>query len=329
MEYFVWPIVFLLLPLPFLVRWLLPAQKQTTAFGAEALRVPFFKEIERFSIPLGQINPKNAKWELILFWLLCVLASARPVWYGEPEFITQSARNIVLALDASGSMAEQDFDVNNKPVTRLTLVKLLADDFLEKRTGDEVSLVVFGSEAFTYTPLTYDTTSARKLLREIDVGIAGEMTAIGDALALSAANVSKVPAQSRIVVLLSDGTSNAGQVQVEEALQLAQKLGVKVYTIGIGSAPKAIRTFLGFNQLVNPAADLDEATLKAIANQTGGAYFRAKTSEDLSAIYQTINALEPVESDDVVFVPRKELFYVPLIGALLFLLIAVLKRRVV
>ena len=324
---FLWSVVFLLLPLPLVFRWLLKPDLSAQQARIQALRVPFFQQIRSFALTGETAHRASAKWPLILFWICCVVSAARPVWHGQAQTITQNVRNIVLALDASGSMQEQDFDINNNPVSRLNLVKLLVDDFLQKRQGDEISLVIFGSEAYTYTPLTYDMKTLRQLLSEIDVGIAGEMTAIGDALALSVANAGKVPAESRIVILLSDGTANAGVVNVQEAVKMAKKAGVKVYTIGVGSSPVMMRSFMGFRQLVNPAADLDEQTLTEIAEQTGGKYFRAKTSQDLKEIYETINALEPVQNDGVLFRPRTELFYVPLLLAFLFLTLAVIQRR--
>lgn len=327
MEFFLWPFVFILLPLPYFVRhWMKPANnEQTTVINA--LRVPFFQQISAFALSTTQQYRPKAKIPLVLMWLFFICAAARPVWYGAVETFPQNARNIVLALDTSGSMQEQDFDVNNKPISRLSLVKTVADDFLAKRIGDRLSLVIFGSEAFTYTPLTLDTQTVRQLLKEVDIAIAGEMTAIGDALALSVANVAKLPAESRIVILLSDGYANAGVVSVPEALQLAKKLGIKIYTIGIGSEPKAIRDFFGFNQLINPAADLDEQTLSTIAEQTGGKYFRAKTTTELKEIYQTIDKLEPIEDKGQSFRPRKELFFIPLLGALVCLFWAIIKRR--
>ncbi len=324
---FLWPVVFLFFPLPLVFRWLFQPDLSAQQTRIQALRVPFFQQIRPFVFTGKAPHHSSAKWLLTAFWVCCLLSAARPVWYGQAETITQNVRNIVLALDASGSMQEQDFDIQNNPVSRLSLVKLLVDDFLQKRQGDEVSLVIFGSEAYTYTPLTYDMKTLRQLLSEIDVGIAGEMTAIGDALALSVANAGKVPAESRIVILLSDGTVNAGVVSVKEAVKMAQKAGVKVYTIGVGSSPLMMQSFMGFRQLVNPAADLDEQTLTEIAEQTGGKYFRAKTSQDLKEIYETINELEPVQNDGILFRLRTELFYIPLLMAFLFLTLAVLQRR--
>lgn len=330
MELFLWPFVFLLLPTPLIIRWLLPridseSEKQTKIV---ALRVPFFNRVSDFAVPTGGDVLKQTKWPLILAWVFCVCAAARPVWFDEAQFLPQNARNVVLALDTSGSMAEQDFAVPGQPRTRLDLVKDVVDDFIQKRTGDEISLVVFGSEAYTYTPLTYDLKTVRTLLDEVNIGMAGEMTAIGDALAMSIANVAKLPADSRIVILLSDGYANAGVVQVNEAIQMAKRTGVKVYTVGVASAPRQVRDFFGFQQIVNPGSDLDEQTLSQIASETGGQYFRATTAGELQAIYNLIDSLEKTEHDGQSFRPRKELFYVPLTLAMICLLIAWYKRRI-
>ncbi len=329
MELFLWPLMFLLLPLPLIVRRVFSRTEteSTTQTTIVALRVPFFNQVSHFTVPNAGGTPRPTKWPLILTWILCVCATARPVWYDTAQALPQNARNIVLALDTSGSMQEQDFDINGQPVTRLDLVKAVVDDFVQKRTGDEISLVVFGSEAYTYTPLTYDLKTVQKLLREVNIGMAGEMTAIGDALALGVGNVAKLPADSRIVVLLSDGKTNAGVVNVPEAIEIAKKTGVKVYTIGVASKPRQVKNFFGFNEIVDPAADLDEKALTYIAQSTGGQYFRATTSQELKGIYDLIDTLEKSEQDGQLYRPRKELFYWPLTGALFCFLIACYKRR--
>lgn len=327
MELFVWPIVFLLLPLPYLLRRMLKPVAENDNAGVQALRVPFFQLVEAFTLSGNRLNHRKTMWPLIFAWIFCVCAGARPVWYNDVSVVPQTGRHIVLTLDVSESMTIRDFDVNGREVNRLDVVKLLADDFLQKRTGDELSLVIFGNEAYTYVPLTRDTQTIRQLLGEIDIGIAGNMTAIGDALALSVANVSKLPAESRIVILLSDGSSNAGVVEVDEALKMAKKLGVKVYTLGIGSKAKVTRDFFGFAQQINPSADLDEETLRQIAQQTGGQYFRAYTTDNLKEIYDTINKLEPVEQKGEIYRPRTELFWWPFLLSIMCLLLGIIKRR--
>ena len=307
-----------IIPLPWIVRRVLPpAPTETKQTGA--IRVPFFKRLEKLSVSQGHLSQVNPIWPL-LAWLFFVIAAMRPVWLGEPIPVRNNARNIMLALDVSGSMAEEDFDLKGIPVTRLDMLKALTDDFIKTRTGDHVGLVIFGSEAYVYAPLSPDIKTLRELNSEIGIGIAGTQTAIGEALALATQNSASVPAKSRIVILMSDGYANAGSVNVEEGIKLAQNQGVKVYTVGIGSNAKIVQDFFGALQ-VNPSLDLDEKTLKQIADQTGGKYFRAKTTKELSEIYEAINALEPIEQNETFIAPRKELFYWPLaLGMLCFLL---------
>ena len=249
----------------------------------------------------------------------------RPVWLGAPIPIQNNARNIMLALDVSGSMAEEDFDLKGYPVTRLDMLKALTDEFIQSRTGDNIGLVIFGSEAYVYAPLSPDIKTLRELNSEIGIGIAGSQTAIGEALALATQNSASVPAESRIVILMSDGYANAGSVTVDDGLKLAKSQAVKIYTVGIGSTAKLVQDFFGTVQ-VNPSLDLDEATLKKIAEETNGRYFRAKTTKDLSEIYALINELEPIEQNEHFISPRKELFFWPLLIGMIFFLIAVRRR---
>ena len=321
---FLSPFVILLLPLPWVVRrFLKPVSKNTIKTGA--IKVPFFERIKKISgkeIGISKTNP----WWAILAWAFLVVAAMRPVWLGNPVPVQNKARNIMLALDVSGSMGEEDFDLKGRPVTRLDMLKVLTDDFIQTRAGDNVGLVIFGSEAYIYAPLSPDIKTLRELNSEIGIGIAGTQTAIGEALALATQNSASVPAESRIVILMSDGYANAGSVNVEDGLKLAKNQGIKVYTVGIGSTAKMVQDFFGVIQ-VNPSLDLDEGTLQKIADETGGRYFRAKTTEDLNEIYDKINELEPVEQNENFIRPRKELFYWPLILGMICYLLA-LRRHV-
>ena len=320
---FLWPIVAAVLPLPWLVRRFLSSVPEEAQIVG-AIKVPFFKRLAKISGTKAYFSTAKP-WPALLAWLCFVLAAMRPIWLGNPIAIHNNSRNIVLALDVSGSMAEEDFDLNGRPVTRLDMLKALTDDFIQSRSGDNVGLVIFGSEAYVYAPLSPDTKTLRELNSEIGIGIAGEQTAIGEALALATQNSASVPTESRIVILMSDGYANAGSVNVEDGLKLAKNQAVKVYTVGIGSTAKLVKDFFGTVQ-VNPSLDLDEKTLKEIADTTGGKYFRAKTTDDLNEIYALINELETIEQNEQFIRPRKELFYWPLALGMLFFLIAIRRR---
>ncbi len=324
MNIFEWPIVFACILLPFVVRWVLKPRANTAVGGA--LRVPFFKRVESFAAttPVGRGHGSGVL--LALAFICFVVAGARPVWYGEAQPIPQVARQILLSVDVSGSMQEHDFVVGNQRVSRLDMVKAVVNDFLKNRTNDYIGMVLFGTEAYVYVPLTPDVNTVRQLFAEVDVGIAGDMTAIGDALALSVQQVSQIPASARIVILLSDGVSNAGTVTIDKAIAVAKEQGVTVYTIGIGSAQE-IRGPFGIN--LGTSGELDEATLQRIATETGGRYFKATSTRDLVAVYALIDKLEEVPVEKQTVRPRMELFYIPLlIGLLLLGCAAVIRRNV-
>lgn len=326
MSTFIWPWAVLIIFIPFLTRWLMPAKRVSTNVIPEALKVPFFARLSSF-LTTGQIpSSKKIAFLLFLSWGFFVLACMRPVQFENETPLPREARNIMLTIDVSGSMAEQDFDLKGQPVTRLTMVKNVVDDFIQKRTDDNIGLVIFGSQAYLYTPLSFDKQTLRSLFDEVSIGIAGEQTAIGDAIAKAVEGVAAAPADSRIVILLSDGYANAGVINLEQATALAKKQNVKIYTVGIGSNKQQVNTFFG-SFTVNPSLDLDEASLQEIAHRTGGQYFRAKTTSELHDIYNTIDALEKNKDDAVVIRPRTEWFYVPLAISMILLLIAALLRR--
>ncbi len=328
MYQFIWPIVLLLLPLPLLLRQVLKASSFASLGAAGALKVPFFERIQ-------QLNASPARSERlippilwVIAWFCFVVAAARPVWLGEPVTLNKDARNIMLTLDVSGSMEESDFDMKGRPLTRLEMVKRLAKDFINERKGDNLGLVIFADEAYTYAPLSPDTKTLSGLMNEINLGIAGTQTAMGDALAMAVQAVASVPENARIVILMSDGFANAGVIQMQEALELAKNANVKVYTIGIGSDKKTVQDFLGFIQM-SGNLDLDEETLNQIAKQTGGQYFRAKSTEDLAEIYRLIDQLETSEAEDITVQPRKEMAFLFILAGLGFWLIAfMIGRRV-
>ncbi|WP_020564457.1 vWA domain-containing protein [Methylosarcina fibrata] len=309
MIHFEWPWLLAALPLPLLIRWLLPA-----ALPAEqaALKVPFLDDLAE-----AGMNPrrKSRSGRPFIFaaiaWLLLVVACTRPQWLGEPIEQAVSGRDLMLAVDLSGSMEEQDFILNKERVDRLTAAKAVAGDFIERRAGDRLGLILFGTQAYLQTPLTFDRKTVKTLLDESAIGLAGDNTAIGDAIGLAVKRLKNQPGNSRVLILMTDGANTAGEVSPLKAAELAAANRLKIYTIGIGADEMLVRSFFGTRK-VNPSRDLDEKTLIAIAKNTGGRYFRARNAEELSYIYLLLDKLEPIAKDKQYFRPRTELFYWPL-----------------
>ncbi len=322
MMHFYWPWLFLLLPLPLLIRFFSPAH--ITAQQA-ALKVPFLEDFDNQQTP---VIATEKPWLLRLAtvgWLCLVIACARPQWLGEPIEQSISGRDLMLAVDLSESMTVQDFSLDNQAVDRLTAIKAIAEDFIERRVGDRVGLVLFGTNAYLQTPLTFDRKTVAALLDESAIGLAGESTAIGDAIGLAIKRLQNQSDNSRVLILLTDGANTAGEVTPLKAAELAAAYHLKIYTIGIGADEMVVSNFFG-NRKVNPSADLDEKTLTAIAQKTGGRYFRARDTEELSKIYQLLDQLEPVEKDKRYFRPHSELYFWPLAMALLCAATISLKR---
>lgn len=319
-----WPWMFLMLPLPLLLRlWLPPAEP---AQGA-ALRMPFLQELAR---PGESARLRHRQWPLLLAmaaWLLIVAASARPQWLGDPVALPVSGRDVVLAVDLSQSMQERDFQIQGQWVDRLTATKWVAEDFIARREGDRIGLILFGEQAYLQTPLTFDRETLWTLLDEAQIGLAGRATAIGDAIGLGVKRLRDKGEGSRVLILLTDGANTAGEVDPLQAAELAAREGLTIYTIGIGADEMLVRGLFGTRR-VNPSSDLDEETLRAIADRTGGRYFRARDTAELEAIYRLLDELEPVEQDPETFRPVAALFYWPLAGALaLIVMLVMIKLR--
>lgn len=320
---------FLLLPLPWLAMYVLPKAKPAEQ---AALRVPFLHKMR----PLASSNHRFSNWrwwQRVLaysIWVLLVVAASGPQWLGPPTPITQAGRNIMLAIDISGSMEITDMRLGNQQVNRLRMIKSVAGQFVNERVGDRVGLILFGTRAYLQTPLTFDRQTVQSQLNDASIGLAGQMTAIGDAIGLAIKRLMQYPAKSRVLVLLTDGASNSGSVLPIDAATMAAKQGIQIYTIGIGSSRAVAQTFWG-PQAVNLSADLDEDTLKKIANATQGQYFRATDGQSLQHIYQRINQLQPINSDKQFFRPVDNLYDWPLgLALLLSLLLAIITlRRVV
>ena len=312
---FAWSWVFLLLPLPFLVRWLLP---EATAMQEAGLRVPSFA---RFQV-LARRRPAEQLinwrvWLAAVAWILLVTAAARPERVGDELDVPVSGRNLMLAVDLSGSMDQKDFELANRRVDRLTATKAVASDFISRREGDRIGLILFGERAYLQVPLTLDRETVRILLLEAFIGLAGEKTAIGDAITLAVKRIheSEGDGGEQVLVLLTDGANTAGEVEPLKAAELARQVGLRIYTIGIGADQLEVASVIGGRRRINPSADLDEETLTAIAEQTGGRYFRATDTATLQEIYDLVDELEPVEEPEAGFRPVKSLYYWPLGGA--------------
>jgi Ca-activated chloride channel family protein len=319
MPEFAWPWVALLLPLPWLLRrWLPPAAP------GQALHLP--QPGLRLATIVGTRPRASTLWLLVLAWLCLLAAAARPQWLGPPQAQQHSGRAMLLAVDLSGSMQTPDMELGGQSIDRFGAVEAIAGDFIGRRGGDQLGLILFGSRAFLVTPLTYDLSAVRAQLDGAVVGLAGTETAIGDAIAVAVKRLAALPQQARVLVLLTDGVNNAGSIAPRDAAHAAAAAGVRIYTIGIGATRMRVPGFFG-SQVVNPSADLDTDMLQGIARETGGRFFRATDSQQLADAYRAIDALEPMPQRAPALRPRRELFRWPLVLAALALLLAIVPRQ--
>jgi Ca-activated chloride channel family protein len=309
-----WPLALLALPLPLLAYWLLPVARQQDA----ALHVPFFHQAAHYEADagVGQRRSWPRRALMLLTWVALIVGATHPQYIGEPVELPTNGRDLMMAVDISGSMGTEDMQVGNTMTTRLRVVKAVVGDFVERRLGDRLGLILFGSKAYLQTPLTFDRNPVRTLLLETPLGIAGGKTAIGDAIGLAVKRLKSRPAESRILILLTDGQNNVGEVTPLQAARIAALEGVKIYTVGFGAEELVVPGLL-FNRTVNPSAELDSKTLIEIADLTGGIYQRARSAAELVSIYDELDRLEPIEQDQETYRPIKSLFYWPLGLALL------------
>ena len=310
-----WPAL-LLLPLPWLMRRLPPGRSREGS-----LRAPFFREWQSLRGEAGAGSGASRKLLaalLALCWLCLLAGLARPVWLGEAVAIPASGRDLLLAVDISGSMRVDDMAAGRRNLRRIDSVKEVVGEFIQRRRGDRLGLILFGSQAYLQAPLTFDGETVRRFLQEAELGFAGAKTAIGDAIGLAVKRLRQRPAESRVLILLTDGANTAGAVDPRKAAGLAAESGVRIHTVGIGADTMETRGFFGLgSRTINPSAELDEDALLAIADATGGRYFRARDPAALASIYRTLDELEPVEQEAARYRPRNSLFHWPL--ALAFL----------
>ncbi len=315
---FALPRLFWLLLLPFAAYWLLPKAKGR---HGDALRVPFINDLKYIkshaeALYVTSINSNvmlSLKFlYLFAMWGLLVVAAARPQLVGEPYRLKAENRDIMLVIDISNSMLQPDFSSRQQRIDRLTAVKAVVGRFMENRTEDRIGLILFGTRAYLQSPLTFDKEAVKEILLNADAGMAGNSTSIGDALGLALKNLKDEKDKSnKVIILLTDGENNDGSLSMQQAIELAEKEEIRIYTVGVG----ADATFLGLFSIQNN--DLDEKSLKSLAEKTKGNYFRAKDLNSLAEIYQRIDRLEPQKSEGNVVQEKKELFYIPLVAALI------------
>jgi len=313
-----WPWALLALPLPWLAMHFLPAAPRRLQ---AALRVPYaraFAAMRASSDPSRHFRLR--RWLPLLGWALLCVAAARPQQLGDIVQPPHSGRDLLLAVDLSGSMQQQDMRLGGEVVDRLTAIKAVLGDFLSRRIGDRVGLIVFGTQAYAVTPLTYDRETVRQQLLTSEAGLAGPNTAIGDAIVLAAKRLRGQPqhdgaASTHVLIVLTDGVSNAGAVDPIKAAGLAAAEHLRIYTIGFGGEG-AVDPLMGFALPVQDDS-VDENTLRKIAEQTGGRFFRARDTESLAGIYAELDRIEPSLHQGRIERPRTELYPWPLAVALL------------
>ncbi|MGD8346529.1 MAG: VWA domain-containing protein [Lysobacterales bacterium] len=300
--------VFALLPLPLLIRWFVPAYREPRL----AVRVPFMDRLRRATGREADTRPavtrrRRLQWaQLILIWVSIVAALARPQWLSDPIVRELPMRDLLVALDLSGSMETRDFTApDGTAAERLTAAKQVLDGFLERRDGDRVGLIFFGSAAFVQTPFTDDLDVARELLEEAQIRMLGPRTVLGDAIGAAIPLFERSEVDDHVLIVLTDGNDTGSMVPPVRAAEIARDEGIVVYTVAMGDPQAA------------GEQALDEATLSAIAETTGGQYFHAEDRAALERVYDQLDELNPRQVETSVYRPQNELFHWPLGFAML------------
>jgi len=305
------PLAFLALPLPLLVCWLLPPQRERVS----ALRVPFFKQIAEAAgseARAGAVIMRRRRLQVFvaaIVWLLLVAGLAKPEWVGEPIVRTEAARDIMLALDLSGSMDYHDFPgEGGKDVSRFEAVQRVVDSFVAERENDRIGLIVFGTKAYLQLPFTRDLDTARALVDLMDVGMAGPKTALGDSIGLAIRSFETSELDDRLLILLTDGNDTASKMTPINAADIAKLNGVEIYTIGIGDTAATGEDRVDFG------------TLAAIARRTGGEFYNAEDEAALDAVYRRIDQTAVADVRTQSWRPRESLVHWPAGSAVILML---------
>ncbi|SNR64821.1 Ca-activated chloride channel family protein [Lutibacter agarilyticus] len=301
--------VFWLLPLPILVYWLLPPLRLKSA----SLAIPNFKKVEEYTgekLRNSALIKRKGFFKVVflfIIWVLLLGAISSPQLVAEPELKVKTSRNFLIVADISFSMAQKDWVNNGQKVRRWDGVKSVVHDFIDKREGDRMGLIFFGSSAYIQAPFTPDLKTVDEMLEGADVGMAGQMTNIGKAIVKGIEMFDQDTIKTKVMLLLTDGIDAGTDILPLDAADLAKKDSILVYTIGIGDPNSG-------------GSDLDERTLEQISELTDAQYFRAIDSERLNEIYEELNKLEPIEFEEEEFKPKTLLYFYPL-GLALFLII--------
>ena len=306
------PWALVLLPAPLVIWLLLPPYRERRA----AVRLPFFRAVAAVTgraPSAGAVVPRRNWLQWLIApaaWALVVLATARPVWIEPPIEKVEAARDLLLAVDLSGSMDTRDMtDAEGRRIDRLTAVKQVLGNFIDRRSGDRIGLIVFGESAYLQAPFTLDHAVVRQLLAETAVRMAGPRTMIGDAIGLGIKTFESSTSDERVLILLTDGNDTGSKMPPARAAAIAADNGVTIYPIGMGDPRTA-----GEDQL-------DVAALDAVAQPTGGRVFLASSRGDLEQVYRELDELVPVEVEVTSYRPSRPLYQWPL-GAALALLAA-------
>ncbi|WP_424976370.1 VWA domain-containing protein [Dinoroseobacter sp. S124A] len=305
---FATPWILLMLPLPLLVWWLVPPHRERTA----ALRIPFFRSVTAATGVRAADGARvlaRSRLQVLattLCWILIVVGLARPERLGDPITVTNAARDLILAVDISGSMDDRDMETpEGDRVQRLQAVKDVVRAFVAEREGDRIALIVFGANAYVQVPFTEDLDSVAELLEQTQTGMAGPNTAIGDAIGLAIRAFEDSEIEERLLILLSDGADTASAMSPINAAEIAADAQITIYTIGVG------------NPDGSGEERLDPATLEDIARRGGGAFYYATDVEGLAEIYAEIDTLNPRVTDSATYQPREPISHIPFALALL------------
>jgi Ca-activated chloride channel family protein len=312
---FTWGWAFLFLPLPILVRLLLPPSDTASL----ALAVPLFSRLELEAETITDSKHRLSMLCISAFWICLIVACSRPFWLNEPISRTETGRDLMLAVDISGSMSEADMLIDSLPASRINALKLVVGRFIERRKGDRIGPILFGTNAYTFVPLTFDIETLNELLQDVSTGLAGRRTAIGDAIGLAVKSMREQETEHKVLILITDGSNTAGFGDPIQAALAASREGMTIYTIGVGSDEETLSKIYGLQSIPTGTA-LNEDGLKEISRVTNGRYFRATDSRSLEQIYAALDELEPVEYKFQSYQPRNELFYIPLLGGILIMM---------